>query len=64
MAGPKSGNNQADFVSIWARSHGMRCVCIRCREAGLGKDSIDSDLSLVHRTKLADSSNGREVFLS
>ena len=41
----------------------MRCVCIRCREAGLsGKDSIDSDLSLYRKDY--DSSNGREVFLS
>ena len=48
MAGPKYGNFSP--VLHHMSKNGMRCVCIRCREAGLsGKDSIDSDLSLYRK---------------
>ena len=62
VAGPKYGNFRQTVLQHMGKN-GMRCVCIRCREAGLsGKDSIDSDLSLYRKDY--DSSNGREVFLS
>ena len=62
VAGPKYGNFRQTVLQHMSKN-GMRCVCIRCREAGLsGKDSIDSDLNLYRKDY--DSSNGREVFLS
>ena len=62
VAGPKYGNFRQTVLQHMGKN-GMRCVCIRCREAGLsGKDSIDSDLNLYRKDY--DSSNGREVFLS
>ena len=60
VAGPKYGNFRQTVLQHMSKN-GMRCVCIRCREAGLsGKDSIDSDLNLYRKD--LDSSNGARCF--
>ncbi|MDI1495493.1 MAG: tRNA uridine(34) 5-carboxymethylaminomethyl modification radical SAM/GNAT enzyme Elp3 [Cenarchaeum symbiont of Oopsacas minuta] len=62
IAGPKYGNLRQTVLRHMAEN-GIRCMCIRCREAGLsGKDSINGDLKLYRADY--DSSGGREVFLS
>ncbi|MFQ5573731.1 MAG: tRNA uridine(34) 5-carboxymethylaminomethyl modification radical SAM/GNAT enzyme Elp3, partial [Nitrosopumilaceae archaeon] len=61
VAGPKSGNLR-QIVHKNLRSEGISCKCIRCREIGLSKKQLDSDLKLNREDY--DSSEGKEVFLS
>ena len=62
IAGPKYGNFRQTVLQ-YMRENGIKCSCIRCREAGLsGKNSISEDLVLYRKDY--DSSGGREVFLS
>ena len=62
IAGPKSGNLR-QIVHQNLTKQGLRCKCIRCREAGLSNKKIEKqDLRLTRINY--DSSNGKEVFLS
>ncbi len=62
IAGPKSGNLR-QIVHQNLAKQGLRCRCIRCREAGLSNKKIEKqDLRLTRINY--DSSNGKEVFLS
>ncbi|KAF6242561.1 tRNA uridine(34) 5-carboxymethylaminomethyl modification radical SAM/GNAT enzyme Elp3 [Nitrosopumilus sp. b1] len=62
VAGPKLGNLR-QIVLDSMKKEGLRCNCIRCREAGLAnKESKIEDLKLNREDY--DSSNGNEVFLS
>ncbi|WP_428326662.1 elongator complex protein 3 [Nitrosopumilus sp.] len=61
IAGPKSGNLR-QIVHQNLAKQGMKCKCIRCREAGLNKKSEDKDINLTRIDY--DSSGGKEVFLS
>jgi len=61
IAGPKSGNLR-QIVHQNLAKQGMKCKCIRCREAGLNKKSESKDISLTRMDY--DSSGGKEVFLS
>ncbi|MBI1663139.1 MAG: tRNA uridine(34) 5-carboxymethylaminomethyl modification radical SAM/GNAT enzyme Elp3 [Nitrosopumilus sp.] len=61
IAGPKSGNLR-QIVHQNLAKQGMKCMCIRCREAGLNKKSEPKDIKL-NRIDY-DSSGGKEVFLS
>ena len=62
IAGPKSGNFR-QIVHQNLAKQGLRCKCIRCREAGLSNKKIEKqDLKLTRINY--DSSNGKEVFLS
>lgn len=62
-AGVRSGNlRQAVFAKM--KHNGTRCMCIRCREAGIaGINTIPKDGLELVRTDY-DASGGREVFLS
>lgn len=63
MAGADSGNLRQDVFAKMAKDH-TRCMCIRCREAGIaGINAIPKDgLELVRMDY--DSSGGHETFLS
>ena len=61
IAGPKSGNLR-QIVHQNLAKQGLKCKCIRCREAGLNKKSDPEDIQL-NRIDY-DSSGGKEVFLS
>lgn len=61
IAGPKSGNLR-QIVHQNLAKQGIKCKCIRCREAGLNKKSEPKDIKL-NRINY-DSSGGKEVFLS
>ncbi len=61
ISGPKLGNLR-QLVQKNLKKQGFSCKCIRCREAGLSKNSIDSELKLNREDYL--SSDGSEVFLS
>ncbi|QDI88385.1 tRNA uridine(34) 5-carboxymethylaminomethyl modification radical SAM/GNAT enzyme Elp3 [Candidatus Nitrosopumilus sp. SW] len=61
IAGPKSGNLR-QIVHQNLAKQGMKCKCIRCREAGLNKKSEPEDVKLTRMDY--DSSGGKEVFLS
>ena len=61
IAGPKSGNLR-QIVHQNLAKQGMKCKCIRCREAGLNKKSEDKDINLTRIDY--DSSGGKDVFLS
>jgi elongator complex protein 3 len=61
IAGPKSGNLR-QIVHQNLAKQGLKCKCIRCREAGLNKKSDPKDVKL-NRIDY-DSSGGKEVFLS
>ncbi|RMW36431.1 MAG: tRNA uridine(34) 5-carboxymethylaminomethyl modification radical SAM/GNAT enzyme Elp3 [Nitrosopumilus sp.] len=61
IAGPKSGNLR-QIVHQNLAKQGLKCKCIRCREAGLNKKSEPKDIKL-NRIDY-DSSGGKEVFLS
>ena len=59
IAGPKSGNLR-QLVHQNLKRHGLRCMCIRCREIGLARKT---SAPKMRRTDY-DSSGGKEVFLS
>ena len=61
IAGPKSGNLR-QIVHQNLAKQGLKCKCIRCREAGLNKKSDPNDVKL-NRIDY-DSSGGKEIFLS
>ncbi len=61
IAGPKSGNLR-QIVHQNLAKQGLKCKCIRCREAGLNKKSDPKDVKL-NRIDY-DSSGGKEIFLS
>ena len=61
ISGPKLGNLR-QLVQKNLKKQGLSCKCIRCREVGLSKNSIDSELKLNREDYL--SSDGSEVFLS
>ena len=62
IAGPKSGNLR-QIVHQNLAKQGLRCKCIRCREAGLSNKKIEKQELRLIRIDY-DSSNGKEVFLS
>lgn len=62
IAGPKSGNLR-QIVHQNLTKQGLRCKCIRCREAGLSKKNIEEQNLQLKRIDY-DSSGGKEVFLS
>jgi elongator complex protein 3 len=62
VAGPKSGNLR-QIVLARLHDQGLKCRCIRCREAGLQKKYPDSQDVQMKRLDY-DASSGREVFLS
>ena len=62
VAGPKSGNLR-QFVLDNLKSRGLRCRCIRCREAGLSKKTARTEDLKLDRVDY-QSSGGSEVFLS
>jgi elongator complex protein 3 len=61
IAGPKSGNLR-QIVHKNLSKEGVSCRCIRCREAGLSKKQLNSDLRLNREDY--EASEGEEVFLS
>ena len=61
ISGPKIGNLR-QLVHQNLKKQGFSCKCIRCREAGLSKNSTDSELKLNREDYR--SSDGNEVFLS
>jgi len=54
-------SNLRQLAQQCLRSHGGRCRCIRCREAGL-RGVVEADVSLKHETY--DACGGEEHFLS
>lgn len=62
VAGPKSGNLR-QIVLARLHDQGVKCRCIRCREAGLQKKYPDPQDVQMRRLDY-DASGGREVFLS
>ena len=61
-AGPKMGNLR-QIVHKRLKDQGFSCKCIRCREAGLTRKYMPSELLKLNREEY-DSSGGREVFIS
>ncbi len=61
IAGPKSGNLR-QIVHQNLAKQGIKCKCIRCREAGLNKKLEPEEIKLTRINY--DSSGGKEVFLS
>jgi elongator complex protein 3 len=62
IAGPKSGNLRQILLEK-LKEKGLKCRCIRCREAGLQKRHLqDADLKMSRIDYFA--SGGHEVFLS
>ena len=62
VAGPKLGNLR-QIVLDSMKKEGLKCKCIRCREAGLANmESKIEDLKMNRENY--NSSNGNEVFLS
>ena len=61
-AGPKMGNLR-QIVHKRLKDEGVSCKCIRCREAGLTRKYVHSELLKLNREEY-DSSGGREVFIS
>jgi elongator complex protein 3 len=62
IAGPKSGNLR-QIVLKKLRQQGLKCKCIRCREAGLQRLYPAEEEVTLKRTDY-NASGGREVFLS
>jgi elongator complex protein 3 len=62
VAGPNSGNLR-QLVLRRLREQGLKCRCIRCREAGLQRRYPRDDDLVLRRTDYG-ASGGREVFLS
>ena len=61
-AGPKSGNLR-QIIHKRLKDEGFSCKCIRCREAGLSRKNMPSELLKLSREEY-DSSGGRETFIS
>ena len=61
-AGPKMGNLR-QIVHKRLKDQGFSCKCIRCREAGLTRKYMPSELLKLNREEY-DSSGGRETFIS
>ena len=61
-AGPKMGNLR-QIVHKRLKDEGFSCKCIRCREAGLTRKYMHSELLKLNREEY-DSSGGREIFIS
>ena len=62
VAGPKSGNLRQILLQR-LKEKGLKCNCIRCREAGLQKRNLlDSDIKMIRIDYHA--SKGQEVFLA
>jgi len=62
QAGPKAGNLR-QIVHKRLKDEGFSCKCIRCREAGLSRKNMPSELLKLDREEY-DSSSGREIFIS
>jgi elongator complex protein 3 len=62
VAGPKSGNLR-QIVLARLHEQGIKCPCIRCREAGLQKKYPD-DKEVEMKRLDYDASGGKEVFMS
>ena len=62
QAGPKSGNLR-QIIHKRLEEQGYTCKCIRCREAGLSRKNMPSEVLKLNREEY-DSSSGKEVFLS
>jgi elongator complex protein 3 len=62
VAGPKSGNIR-QMVLKKLHKMGLRCRCIRCREAGLQRRYLSDQEITMNRIDYS-ASNGLEVFLS
>ena len=62
QAGPKAGNLR-QIVHKQLKNEGFSCKCIRCREAGLSRKNMPSELLKLDREEY-DSSGGREIFIS
>ena len=62
QAGPKSGNLR-QIIHKRLEEQGYACKCIRCREAGLSRKNMSSEVLKLNREEY-DSSSGKEVFLS
>ena len=62
QAGPKAGNLR-QIVQKRLKDQGFSCKCIRCREAGLSRKNMPSELLKLNKEEY-DSSNGREIFIS
>jgi len=62
QAGPKAGNLR-QIVHKRLKDEGFSCKCIRCREAGLSRKNMPSELLKLGKEEY-DSSNGRETFIS
>lgn len=62
IAGPKNGNLR-EIVLQKLHEMGLRCNCIRCREAGLQRRCLSEDEVIMNRIDYL-ASNGDEVFLS
>ncbi len=62
IAGPKNGNLR-QIIQGKMDDLGIKCKCIRCREAGLQSRFIGEDNIVMNRIDY-DASNGKEIFLS
>ena len=62
QAGPKSGNLR-QMIHKRLKEQGYSCKCIRCREAGLSRKNMPSEVLKLNREEY-DSSSGKEIFLS
>src|SRR5918911_1967550 len=62
IAGPKSGNLRQMVLKKMHRM-GLRCKCIRCREAGLQRRYLSEEEIKMNRIEYL-ASNGLEIFLS
>jgi elongator complex protein 3 len=62
VAGPKSGNLRQKLLQK-LEEKGLKCLCIRCREAGLQKENLlDTEIKMNRIDYYA--SKGHEVFLA
>jgi len=61
-AGPKSGNLR-QIIHKRLEEQGYVCKCIRCREVGLSRKNMPSEILKLKKEKY-DSSSGKEVFIS
>ena len=62
QAGPKSGNLR-QMIHKRLKEQGYSCKCIRCREAGLSRKNMPSEVLKLNREEY-NSSSGKEIFLS
>lgn len=64
VAGPRQGNLR-QLVRQRLQDAGTPCRCIRCREAGLACDGLDTEKTRIHIDHIYyDSSGGKEAFIS